>query len=310
MERADDLMISRTGANVMIERVVGTILGGAIGDGWGRPYEGSVPRGPATAPDELVVTDDTHLTLATCEAVLECGRADPERIAARFVAWFRAGRLHGLGASTLKALRDLASGAHWALSGAKGDRSAGNGAAMRIAPLSFLLDPADQDQRRTLRDICRITHHHDEAYVGALAVVRAVRLVSRAGYAVENLLTDVARDLPDSQVRDRISRFASFADDVSPFQVGDTWGSSGFVADSVPLAIFAARDIGKRSFAEVEQRAVEAGGDADTIASIAGQIAGAKLGFAGLPKELVARIRHGNEFEVIARQFGALVGAG
>jgi len=89
---------------MIIERVVGTIIGGAIGDGWGRPCEGSVPRGPAAAPDELVVTDDTQLTLATCEAVVECGRVDPERIAGRFVAWFRAGRLHGLGASTLKAI--------------------------------------------------------------------------------------------------------------------------------------------------------------------------------------------------------------
>ena len=87
---------------MIIERVVGTIIGGAIGDGWGRPYEGSVPRGPAAAPDELVVTDDTQLTLATCEAVVECGRVDPERIAGRFVAWFRAGRLHGLGASTFE----------------------------------------------------------------------------------------------------------------------------------------------------------------------------------------------------------------
>jgi ADP-ribosyl-[dinitrogen reductase] hydrolase len=295
---------------MIIERVVGMVLGGAIGDGWGRPYEGSVPREPAAAPDELVVTDDTQLTLATCEAVVECGRADPERIAARFVAWFRAGRLHGLGASTLKAMRDLDSGAHWALSGAKGDRSAGNGAAMRIAPLAFLLDPADQGQRRTLRDICRITHHHDEAYVGALAVARAIRLVGRAGYAVANLLADVALDLPDSQVRDRICRFASFTDDVSPFQIGNTWGSSGFVADSVPLALFAARDICRRPFAEVVQRAIEAGGDADTIGSIAGQIAGAKVGFSGLPEELVSRVRDEKEFEAIARQFGAVVGAG
>jgi ADP-ribosylglycohydrolase len=295
---------------MILERVVGTILGGAIGDGWGRPYEGSVLRGPAAIPDELVVTDDTQLTLATCEAVVECGRADPERIAGRFVAWFRAGRLHGMGSSTLKALRDLDSGAHWALSGAKGDRSAGNGAAMRIAPLAFLLDPSDQVQRRTLRDICRITHHHDEAYVGALAVARAIRLVGRVGYAVENLLADVAVALPDSQVRDRMSRYASFGDDVSPFQIGDTWGSSGFVADSVPLALFAARDICRRSFAEVVQRAVEAGGDTDTIGSIAGQIAGAKVGFSGLPEGLLSRLRDQNEFEAIARQFGALVDAG
>ncbi|MFN0059789.1 MAG: ADP-ribosylglycohydrolase family protein [Planctomycetota bacterium] len=295
---------------MIVERVVGAILGGAIGDGWGRRYEGSVSRAPVVTPDKLVVTDDTQLTIATCESVVECGRADPERIAARFVVWFRAGRLHGLGASTLKALRDLDSGAHWALSGTKGGRAAGNGAAMRIAPLAFLLDPADQDQRRTLRDICRITHHHDEAYVGALAVARAIRLVSRPEYDIENLLADVALELPDSQVRDRISRFAGFQQDVSPLQVGETWGRSGFVADSVPLAILAAREILRRPFAEVVRRAVEAGGDTDTIGSIAGQIAGATIGFSALPEELLARLRDKDEFEAIARKFAGLVCAG
>src|SRR3954452_23316131 len=108
------------------DRVVGTILGGAIGDGWGGPFEGSVLRGPALVPEELIVSDDTQLTLATCEAVIATGRIDPAAIAARFLVWFRGGRLRGLGASTLKALRDLDAGAHWALSGAKGERSAGN----------------------------------------------------------------------------------------------------------------------------------------------------------------------------------------
>ena len=141
------------------ERVLGTILGGAIGDGWGRPFEGSVPRGQVGIPQEFLVTDDTQLTLATCQAVLEAGRIVPAVIARHFVIWFRDGRLRGLGASTLKALRDLDSGAHWALSGAKGERSAGNGAAMRVAPLAFLRDPDDEAPRRVLRDVCRITHH-------------------------------------------------------------------------------------------------------------------------------------------------------
>ena len=124
------------------DRVVGSIIGGALGDGWGRPFEGGLRRDAAPLPNVLVVSDDTQLTLATCEAIIERGRVDAEAIAARFVAWFRLGRLDGLGASTLKALRDLDSGAHWALAGAKGERSAGNGAAMRVAPLAFVLDPA------------------------------------------------------------------------------------------------------------------------------------------------------------------------
>jgi ADP-ribosylglycohydrolase len=292
----------------MLERVVGAILGGAIGDGWGGPFEGAVLRGQSAVPDELVVSDDTQLTIATCESVIECGRIDPERIAASFVAWFRAGRLRGLGASTLKALRDLDAGSHWALSGAKGERSAGNGAAMRIAPLAFVIDPNDQAQRRTLRDVCRITHHHDEAYVGALAVAFAIRLAITAGYVFSNLLADVARLLPDSQVRDRIARFATFGDDVSPVQVADSWGSSGFVADSVPLAIFAAREIQNRSFSNVVQRAIEAGGDTDTIGSITGQIAGAAVGASGVPKALLARLRERAEIETTAEQFARVAG--
>jgi len=292
------------------DRVVGTVLGGALGDACGRPFEGSAPRGPIQLPDELVITDDTQLTLATCEAVIDGGAVDPAKIAERFLVWFRAGRLRGLGASTFKALRDLDAGAHWALSGAKGERSAGNGAAMRIAPLAFLLDPRSDDARRTLRDVCRITHHHDEAYVGALAVTAAVRLVSQTGYSPENLLVDIAADLPDSKVRDRILRFANFGDDVSPFQIGDTWGSSGFVVDSIPLAIFAAREVYKRSFERILQQVIAAGGDTDTIASIAGQIAGAALGTSALPPELMDRLRDKEEILGIAERFGRVAAAG
>jgi ADP-ribosyl-[dinitrogen reductase] hydrolase len=296
--------VSRCHRPTVFERVVGSVVGGALGDGWGRPFEGSVPQGQLQPPDELVITDDTQLTLATCEAVMEGGAVAPANIAERFLVWFRAGRLRGLGASTLKALRDLDAGAHWALSGAKGERAAGNGAAMRIAPLAFLLDLGRDEDRRTLRDVCRITHHHDEAYVGGLAVATAVRLVSQPDYAPANLPGEVAAGLPDSQVRDRLVRFAAFGDDVSPCDIGDTWGSSGFVADSVPLAIFAARDAYRRPFAEILERTIAAGGDTDTMASIAGQIAGAALGSSALPEEMVARLRDRDEILRIADGFG------
>ena len=292
----------------MRDRVVGSILGGALGDGWGRPFEGGARREHVTLPDELLVSDDTQLTLATCEAVIERGRVDPEAIAARFVAWFRTGRLSGLGASTLKALRDLDAGAHWALAGAKGERSAGNGAAMRVAPLAFLVDPADERQRQTLRDVCRITHHHEEAYVGALAVTIATRLAATPGYPLAHLQVDVADRLPDSQVRDRIVQLDASADGATPSQLAESWGNSGFVVDSVPLAIFAARDISRHPFADVLQRAIEAGGDTDTIASMTGQIAGAAVGAPALPDNLLSRLRNRHQMAQTAERFASIVG--
>ena len=59
-----------------------------------------------------------------------------------------------MGASTLKALQELAIGGHWSQVGRKGEYAVGNGAAMRIAPLAFNLSIP----RARIREICYITH--------------------------------------------------------------------------------------------------------------------------------------------------------
>ena len=82
----------------------------------GGPFEGQ--PGPITFRDhqEWRISDDTQLTLATCESIIELdGSISPEHIAGRFVQWFRERRITGMGSSTLKALRDLDAGLHWAL---------------------------------------------------------------------------------------------------------------------------------------------------------------------------------------------------
>jgi len=290
------------------DRVLGCIVGGAIGDARGGPYEGQ--PGPVIPQLDAAcrLSDDTQLTLATCEAVCEDGAVSPATIADRFVCWFRQGRITGMGASTLKALRDLAAGAHWALSGRKGERGAGNGAAMRVAPLAFLLDPDIPIQRTALRDISRITHHNDEAYVGALAVVGAVRAVIfdkwRPG---DNLPLLVAEPLPHTMVRERLIAIGSLHPATSVWEVGHQFGCSGFVAESVPLAIFAAGRIGRVGFEEVVREVITAGGDTDTIASMTGQIAGAWAGLHGIPQELVQQLPYREEILRIAHSFASVV---
>lgn len=122
-------------------QVLGCLLGGALGDAWGGPYEGAAGPVAFEIPSRPALSDDTQLTLATCQSIIELGCVNPENLASHFLRWFRAGRLRGMGSSTLKAMRDLAAGTHWALAGARGEYAAGNGAAMRIAPLAFLLNP-------------------------------------------------------------------------------------------------------------------------------------------------------------------------
>lgn len=288
------------------DRIVGCIVGGALGDAWGGAYEGAPGPIEFRAPITSRVSDDTQLTLATCEAIVRCGEARPEDVAESLLAWFKAGRVTGVGSSTLKALRDLAAGAHWALSGARGERTAGNGAAMRAAPLAFVLDPANEGERTLVRDIARITHHNDEAYVGALAVVAAVRSGFRGTWPSSAGLQEVVDRLPEySEIRERLEELVHC--DLSPVEVAQRFGSTGWVVESVPLALHAARGIETHSLATVLRRSIEAGGDTDTVASITGQIAGASVGIGAIENAWLHGIQGLDSILAAAERFADIV---
>ncbi len=273
------------------DKIIGAMLGGAIGDVLG----GIAERG------SLTFSDDTQLTLATCEAILERGHPSPDAIANRMLQWFLAGRVSGIGSSTLKAMHDLAGNVHWALAGARGERAAGNGAAMRIAPVAFWLNPDVQRDRGVIRDIARITHHNEEAYIGALAVVLAIRAAARG-----RLLgpAEIAADLPDSVVRDYLLRVAARVD--ARFEdVASEIGTSGYTPETVAVAVALASRMIERGIESAIFELNEFGGDTDTIGSIAGQIAGAALGSGNLPIHLLADVPLANKLVEIAEQFAA-----
>lgn len=292
---------------VLAARVRASLLAGALGDAWGSAYEGRPGPVPAPFPERPRLSDDTWLTVATCEAIVRSGgRVDPSSVAESFRTWFEMGRLPGLGSSTLKALRDLSAGAHWALAGARGEYAAGAGAAMRIAPLAFLLDPGSGDDRVLVRDVARITHHSDEAYAGALAVMTAVRVSASTGCVPENLISLVSSDLPDTRLRDRLSEIGTSAE--APEAVAKRFGASGYVVEAVPLALLIAAHGRTNALAAVLERAVALGGDTDTIASIAGHVVGASG--VELPQELFDRIPGMADVESAVTHFGELLTTG
>ena len=268
------------------DKLLGCIVGGPIGDAVGSYYE-TMPEVASVNLDMLSgITDDTQLTLATCESILEVGAVLPENIAKHFLRWYNSGRLVGLGSSTLKALRDLQVGAHWGLSGRSGEYAAGNGAAMRIAPLAFFL-PIDKE-RTLIKDICYITHKNDEAYVGCLSVLYALDLVIKDKWpAGEQLLTLILPCLPDTGVKDNLIKLEK-QPNLTIAEAAILAGSSGHVVASVPFALFAAQKIREKEFGDILSEIILSGGDTDTNASIAGQIMGAFLGHSHLPADLLA----------------------
>lgn len=291
------------------EHILGCLWGGAIGDALGGAHEGHAAPVAISDDDEWCLSDDTQLTLATCEAIIaNRGAVDPATIAARLSAWWQAGRVTGIGASTYKALTELAAGGHWALVGSKGERAAGNGAAMRTAPLAFCLHPNEPRDRRTIRDVSRITHHHEEAYAGALAVVIAVRAAAEGAWdGAFNLLRLVAERLPDTQVRDRLRALAELGDETPLGEIAHRYGASGYVVESVPLALCGAQRVRRLGFQTMLTELIACGGDADTVAAIAGQVAGAWLGYDRLPQQMLTRLPERALIATVANNFAKSV---
>src|ERR1700730_9832536 len=83
------------GAIQIGDRARGCILAGAIGDAMGGPFEGQ--RGPLEFHESAnwSISDDSQLTLATCESIIQVGEVSPEHIAGRFLNWYRARQITG-----------------------------------------------------------------------------------------------------------------------------------------------------------------------------------------------------------------------
>ena len=98
----------------------------------------------------------------------------------------------------------------------------------------------------------------------------------------------IAAALPDSRVRDRLLEFAEVPTETPVKDIAARFGSSGHVVETVLLALFVGLKMKQKTFESDLTELPELVEDADTIGSIVGQIAGARLGFAKLPESRVS----------------------
>ncbi|RMG10925.1 MAG: ADP-ribosylglycohydrolase [Planctomycetota bacterium] len=285
------------------EVLAGVLLGTAVGDAIGLPYEGLSRRrvqrllGDRPLQHRFVLgrgllSDDTEHACLVAQALL-ASQGDPERFA-RSLAWRLRGWVlalpAGIGFATLRALLKLLCGVSPERSGV---RSAGNGAAMRSAVLGVCLGDTPR-MRAALHRGTRITHTDPRAYEGALAVALAACRAADSGTRLDpaGLLAGLLRDLRGPALRAALERArrrlaqgarpAEFAD-----ELGLDRGVTGFVDHTVPCALYCWLRA-PHSPREAIESAVRLGGDTDTVAAIVGALAGATQGASGLPQDWLA----------------------
>ena len=234
--------------------MIGAIAGDVIG---------SVHEAAATKTKQFLLwtpessfTDDTVLTAAVAEILMTGG--DYKRM---FQRYFRAYPDAGYG-QQFKSWCELRSTEPY--------NSWGNGSAMRVSPVGWAFDRLDDTLSEAERS-ARVTHDHPEGIRGARAVAAAVFL---------------ARNQTDKR------EIAEYIEAEFSYRLGRPLKSvrRTFLFDvscegTVPWALRAFLEAD--GYEDAVRNAISLGGDADTLACIAGAVAGA---YYGVPADIVSEV--------------------
>jgi ADP-ribosylglycohydrolase len=303
------------------DRLVGCLLGQAVADALGFVVEAEPPEVARRYVDDWLLagragerghpyfgfgqySDDTQLARALLLSVRDAGGWSPEAFAGRVAELFRDGRDVGAGRGTRSAAHRLIAGVPWPESGTPAPY-AGNGSAMRVAPLGVLLGHDPEGLYIAAREQSRITHLDPRCAAGAVAVAGAAALAAVPGELDPGAFLATVADWAareDASVAAAILGVHEWLDlppdgaarrlraaGLDPAHQDSWQGISGFVTPSVAWSLFAFLRSPDDYWTAV-CTAIAVGGDTDTMAAITGAMAGARLGPTALPGPLVARL--------------------
>jgi poly(ADP-ribose) glycohydrolase ARH3 len=282
------------------DRFAGCLLGLAVGDGLGAPYEGlpaidifrqfGPPDVVAANPsgETLYYTDDTEMMIGVAEALAEHGRIEPAALAQVLAANYHPDRGYGKGARQI--LETVLAGGDWRAVAETvfPGGSLGNGAAMRVAPVGlFFCDSPDLVWEQA-RLSALPTHRHpvgiEAAQVMALAVATAVRseAIDRREF-----LRSLLERAETEEIRWALKTAMRLRRGDSIAVLGHTLEAHRSVVTAI--AAFAASPA---DYTFAVGRVIGLGDDTDTLAAMTGALCGAFGGLAAVPAKLVGQLEN------------------
>ncbi|MFD8691162.1 ADP-ribosylglycohydrolase family protein [Streptomyces sp. NPDC059651] len=276
------------------DRAAGAVVGSAVGDALGAPFEFG-PAGVYTArfPDGVgtmcggggwdpgEATDDTQMAVLVAESLLERGGLDLPDLFGRFRRW-AAGEPKDIGLQTESVLTsgdawDTAAALHFQING----RAAGNGSLMRAATSAVYFagpERPDADARAATMDAARriaaLTHGDRAAWEGTAVLHELIRVALNGSDPLAAVPAALAAVHADHRER----WAAVLAPDWHPDRATEF---NGAVWPCLGTALWALRTT--PSYEDALASAIDVGGDTDTVAAVTGALAGAVYGIGAIP---------------------------
>lgn len=300
---------------VALNRTQGCLLGLALGDAWGAPFEGGwlerlLWRLIGTTRDGMRRwTDDTQMTLDVIETYLDTGALDPDSLAQQFAQSYRWSRGYGPGAA--KVLRRIATGMPWpaASRSVYPQGSFGNGAAMRAPIFGVIFSDRPEELRTAVEQTARITHGHPLAIVGAELIAVATACLFH-GERDPSSLQQTLGAVDAAEYAQRLATAFAWLNsnrEVAPREVVRSLGNGITAPASCVTALYLSLRFLDQPFPEMLRFIATCGGDADTIGAMAGALWGTANGYSALPAEWLHRLEAHDRLLQLATELHARV---
>lgn len=290
-------------------KFVGCLVGSAVGDALGRSFEG-------LWTSELKIeegfsgrwTDDTHMMIGVAESLIENRGFDGSHMTQTFILNYEREPWRGYASGPPRVFRWIRSGVAWNEAAKRlfgGAGSYGNGAAMRVAPVSIFYHDDLGQMRFVAYGQSQITHAHELGKEGAALQAYAVALGMNADPSLELEPSAFLRKLKDFTRSDTYRRKLEAAEkllnEMDRLRVVRELGNGVEAYNSVPTAIYSFLH-NHQSFEKALLYAVSLGGDTDTIGAMTGAICGAYRGAEDIPSRWKNRLERKTYIERLAER--------
>lgn len=263
------------------------IFGLAVGDALGVPVEFK-QRGTFQINDMIgygthdqpagTWSDDTSMTIATCDSIKRKGHIDYPDIMESFHEWYfngvytADGTVFDIGNTTFEAINRYHEGKEPLSCGMNSVRANGNGSLMRIMPLAFV-----KSTKEEIYNVSKLTHAHEISQKACCIYVDiAKRLSSRE--SIDDILLSLSYQAPFNRLQ-RIT-------ELSETEIQ----SSGYVVHTLEAALWCLANT--TTFEQCVLKAVNLGDDTDTTGAVAGGLAGIVYGYENIPYRWVRALRN------------------
>jgi poly(ADP-ribose) glycohydrolase ARH3 len=296
---------------VLKGKFLGALVGTAVGDAVGAGFEGrraaevEAIEWAADRREILAYTDDTHMMIGMAESLVQKEGFDGEHMARVFIRNYEIEPWRGYGPGPPTVFRMIRDGEVWDKAAEKlyHGGSYGNGSAMRIAPLAVFYHNDLTMLTEVAYRSSLITHSHvlgkEGAALQAYAVALAVGLEPGKAFKSKEFLSRLGELIQHEAYKKKLESVSMLQGEADKAKVIAQLGNGVESFNSVPTAIYSFLS-NPDSFKEAILFAVSLGGDTDTIAAMAGAVAGAYLGVESVPDKWRMKLENREYIEELA----------